>query len=279
MPSELEQKHKHTDWLTHLAHAGYAARGVIYVIIGGIALLAAVGGVKTEGATGALTEMLGAPGGKALLAVTAVGLVGYAGWRFVQGVLDADHHGTGGKGMVIRAGLIVSGVTHVLLAFFALSLVFGWGGGSGDGGQGWTGWLLAKPFGQWLVGAVGAAIIGAGIAQAIKGYKIKFEKYLDMNREVRKWAVPVCRVGLVARGVVFCIIGGFFLLAAYQADAGEARGLGGVLRTLQQQPHGPWLLGLVAVGLLAFSVYSFIEASYRRVHPERTIKAAMPHGP
>jgi hypothetical protein len=252
-----------------LARSGYAARGVVYLIVGGLAVLAALGGGQTTDSKGALLTILQQPFGDVLLGLVALGLVGYAIWRLVQAVMDTDHHGTDAKGLAIRGGLLVSAVTHTLLAFFALSLIFGWGTGGGGGGDGgardWTAWLLQQPFGRWLVGLVGAAVVGAGIAHMVKGYKAHFEKYLEMAPRTLDKASPICRFGLVARGVVFLIIGGFLLVAAWRFSSGDVVGLQGALQTLQQQPYGWILLGIVALGLFAFGVYSLIEARYRRI--------------
>jgi hypothetical protein len=252
-----------------LARSGYAARGVVYLIVGGLAVLAALGGGQTTDSKGALLTILQQPFGDVLLGLVALGLVGYAIWRLVQAVMDTDHHGTDAKGLAIRGGLLVSAVTHTLLAFFALSLIFGWGTGGGGGGDGgardWTAWLLQQPFGRWLVGLVGAAVVGAGIAHMVKGYKAHFEKYLEMDRRTLDKASPICRFGLIARGVVFLIIGGFLLVAAWRFSSGDVVGLQGALQTLQQQPYGWILLGIVALGLFAFGVYSLIEARYRRI--------------
>jgi len=262
-----------------LARLGYAARGVVYLLVGGLAVLAAWGGGggRTTDTRGALRTLLDEPFGYAMLGAIALGLVFYAVWRFIQAVMDADHHGTGAKGLAVRGGLLVSAVTHVLLALFVLSLIFGWGsgvgggGGSGGGGgggggtQGWTAWLLSQPFGPWLVAAVGLAVIGAGIAQIAKGHKEKFRRHMAMGPRTERWAVPVSRFGLYAKGLVFLIIGGFLIVAAWQHDPSEARGLGGALATLQQQVYGQILLGIVAVGLIAFGVYSLLEARYRHI--------------
>jgi hypothetical protein len=154
-----------------------------------------------------------------------------------------------------------------LLAVFALSLIFGWGssGGGDSGARNWTAWLLQQPFGRWLVGLIGLAIIGAGIGHTIKGCRAKFEKYLQMDVATLDKVSPVCRFGLMARGIVFVIIGGFLVVAAVEFNSAEARGLQGALQALQQQPYGWILLGIVALGLAAFGVYSLIEAWYRRI--------------
>jgi hypothetical protein len=112
--------------LALLARSGYAARGVVYLIIGGLAVVAASGqGGQTTDTHGALTSLLTQPFGKIVLAIVALGLIGYALWRVVQALADVDHHGTDPKGLATRGGLLVSAVTHALLALFALSLTFG----------------------------------------------------------------------------------------------------------------------------------------------------------
>lgn len=270
-------------WLAWLARAGYAARGVVYLLVGGLALMAAFGsGGQTTGSRGALRTLADETWGMIALGAIGIGLIGHALWRFMQGALDADDHGTDGKGLVIRAGLLGSGVMYVLLAIYAFSLMTLGGGGGGEtaaggaggGGQGGdsgaqeaTAWLMSQPYGPWLVGIAGAIIAGVGVAQLVKAVKAKFEKWLAMPPRKLEKVSPICRTGLAARAVTFWIIGGFVIVAAWQADPQEARGLNGALNTLQAQAYGPWLLGAVAIGLIAFAAYSFIEARYRRIHP------------
>ncbi len=253
-----------------LARLGYASRGVVYLLVGGLAALAAFGqGGQTEGSRGALESVLTAPFGKVLLGVIALGLVGYAVWRTLQALQDTDHHGSGTKGLAIRGGLLVSAVTHTFLAFFAAKLVVHIGGssGSGDGSESAASWLMQQPFGRWLVAAVGVALIGAGIAHALKGWKAKFDRHFSMPAKVQRWAYPVCRFGLAVRGLVFVMVGSFFILAAYQFNPNQAGGTAEVFSTLRGQALGQWLLAFVAVGLFAFGVYSLLTAVYRRINP------------
>lgn len=237
--------------------------------MGGLASLAIFGqGGETTGSKGALQSLLTAPAGDVLLVAIAIGLVGYGVWRCLQAILDADAHGTGAKGLVIRAGLLVSAVTHTLLAFFAISLVFTLGqGGGGGGGQGVAGWLMKQPFGQWLVGIAGALIIGAGIAHIIKAVKGGFDRHFDMDESTKRWAYPICRFGLATRGVVFMIVGGLFILAAWHASPGEAGGISEVFSLLGHQIYGRVLLGIMATGLFAFGLYSLLLSAYRRIDP------------
>ncbi len=264
--SEVEGSEKYEK----LARLGYASRGVVYLIVGGFAVLAAFGGGgRTTDTKGALQSLIGEPFGIALLVILALGLVAFSVWRAVQAFADADGHGTDGKALVIRGALAVSAVTHLLLAIYAASLIFGGGGGGGSGGdqgtQGLVAKLMEQPFGVWLVGIVGVAVFGAGVAHIIKGAKAKFDERFKPGYDKFGWVRPVCRFGLIARGVVFLIIGGFIVVAAWQYDPQHAKGLAGALQALQQQPYGQVLLGIVALGLVAFGLYSIVEAVYRRI--------------
>lgn len=253
-----------------IARTGYAARGIVYLIIGGLTALAAFGrGGETTDSQGALLWVLQAPLGDFLLGALALGLVGYSTWRVIQAVKDTDRHGADTQGIVIRGALLVSAITHLVLAYFAVNLVFtlGASAGSEQGSNGAANWAMGLPFGRWLFVIVGLIIIGAGIAHAVKGIKTQFDKHLSMSQQTQRWAYPVCRFGLITRGLVFAMAGSFFLIAAYQFDSDQAGGTAAVFNTLREQVYGQWLLGFVAVGLFAFGVYSLLEAVYRRVNP------------
>jgi hypothetical protein len=169
----------------------------------------------------------------------------------------------------MRLGCAVSGVAYAALAFLAARLALGIGGGGGENSeQELTAKLLAQPFGQWLVGLVGAIIIGVGLAHFYRAYKAKFmQAYAagEMSQRQRRWARRLGQFGLAARGVTFCIIGGFLIHAGIAADPTEARGLDGALAVLAQQPYGPWLLGVVALGLVAYGIFCVSQALYGRV--------------
>lgn len=248
--------------LKTLARLGYAARGIVYLEVGGLALLAVAGqGGGTTGSKGALREIMSQPLGDLLLLVLIVGLFGFALWRCVQAIRDTDRHGTSAKGIAVRGGLMISALTHGLLAVWASGLLVGSGGG---GSQGWLNGLLNSG-GHWLWAAVGLAIVGTGLAHIYKGWTAGFERYLEMPPDKARWVGPVCRLGLIARGVVWLMIGGFFFQTAYRTGVADISGMAEALSAVSGSDYASWLLAAVALGLFAFGLYSLIEAMYRRV--------------
>jgi hypothetical protein len=257
--------------ITALGRLGFACKGVVYLVIGVLAGQLALGqGGETTDAQGVLVRVLDAPFGKLGLGVVAVGLAGYVLWRLVQAVLDPDGKGTDAKGLWARAGYLVSAVIHSALAVAAIRLLLGTGGsGSGDqSAQSWTARLLEQPYGAVLVMLAGVAMLGSAAFQFYRAYKADFRKELrndQMGPGEQKFASRTGRLGHAARGVTFGVIGIFLLVAAAQRDPAEARGLAGALETLVQQPYGPYILGLVAAGLVAYGLYMFVEARFRRM--------------
>lgn len=259
-------------WLQKFARFGYAAKGATYLVIGVLAVRAALGaGGETTDSQGALREIASGPFGSTLLALTALGLLGYALWKLIQAIRDPENEGADARGSVKRAAYGISGLVHLGLAATAIQMAFFAGaGGSGDASaQSGTAWLLGQPFGRWLVGLVGAAVIGVGFVQLGKAWTAKFRRKLklgEMSAAEETWATRVGRCGFAARGVVFGLIGWFLLRAAWQADASEAGGLSQALQTLAEHPSGPWLLGLTAAGLAAYGVFALVMARYRELH-------------
>ena len=251
-----------------MARLGYAARGTVYLIVGGFALLAAFGsGGNTTDGKGALQAVLHAPLGEMLLVIVALGLLCFAVWRVFQGVFDADQLGRDPKALVRRAAYAGSAVIYIGLALSAVSLLLGMGVGKGgeQSARDWTAALMAKPYGPWLVASVGLMVGAAGIANGVRGWTASFASRLALDGSARRWAVLMGRVGFLARGVVFLLMGAFLILAAVHVNAREAKGLAGALRALQQQPHGWVLLGITALGLFGFGAFQFVLAAYRRI--------------
>jgi hypothetical protein len=259
-------------WIERLARFGYAAKGVVYVLIGSFAAYGAFagGGGEQTDSRGALTQIVRQPFGRVLLGVVAVGLAGYALWRVVQALRDTEDKGSELKGLSIRFGYACIGFVYAGLSYSAVRLILGRGAGKGSDQQSreWTATFFALPFGRLLVGLAGLGVIGFGLWQCYKAFTAKFRKKWkrhEMSERARALATRAGQVGLVARGVVFGIIGIFLIQAALRARPEEARGLSGALHALEQQPYGPYVLGAVALGLVAYGLYMFVEARYRRM--------------
>lgn len=256
-------------WIERVARFGYAAYGVVYVLVGVLAFQAALGGGgETAGQEGALQTILLAPLGRFLLGLVALGLLGYAAWRLFQGILDPENEGRSVKGIAKRSDHVVNGLFHAALAVSVGGVALGSGSGGGGGPDDWTATLLQQPVGRSLTVAVGVGIIVIGLFQFYRAYDAKFMEKLkpgEMGPGERVWTRRGGRLGHAARGVVFLIIGTFLVQAALQSDPNEARGLGGALSTLAGQPFGPYLLGAVSFGLVCFGLFMFVVARYRRI--------------
>ena len=256
-------------WLERLVRLGYAVRGVLYAVVGLLAVQVALGaGGATTDKNGALTKIGSEPFGKFLLIVVVVGLAGYAIWGFIRAILDPQHRGTDPKGVAQRVGYAVSGLSYGALVIpTARMITSGGGAGANNGSADLTARMLALPLGQWLVALLGFIIMAGGLGQlaqaATAGFKKDFKEGEKSPNEMT-WAVRIGRFGLAARGIVFLMLGFFVLQAALHVDPKQAKGMDAALATLAHQPHGPWVLGIVALGLVAFGVYSMLCARWIR---------------
>lgn len=255
-------------WLKPVAKLGYAARGIVYLIVGLFAFLAAIGAGEEKDSEDALRTVLSQQFGELLVWCLLAGLASYVVWRLIQALLDADRHGTGAKALAIRAGLLASAVTYTTLAVFALSLLAD-SGGPGDGG-GSVASSLATLVGSDVVATalsgVFAVVAGAHVWKAMtQRYAVHFRCDDDVMRIVH----PVSMIGLTARGFVFAVIAILFFYRGLNAGESESTpGLKAALQFVQGLPFGAWLLGLLGLGLLAFSAYSFAEARWRHINTE-----------
>jgi len=258
--------------VTILARLGYACKGIVYLIIGFFAIRLALGnGGKPPDNTAAIQEIYNQPFGKVLLGIVAIGLFGFALWSLIEAVFDTEGKGGKVKGIVARIGYVGVAVSYGALAYAAVQMVIGSGTGgksSDTTAQDWTALLLNQPFGVALVVLAGVVALGVAFTLFQKAYKATFRQKLRLpalRPQVRQALYILGRFGYAAIGVVAVVIGIFLIVAALQHDPGEAKGLGGALVSLLHQPFGPLLLGLVAIGLLAYGCYSFVEARYRRM--------------
>lgn len=259
-------------WIEPAARFGLVARGVTYGTIAVLAIVLAAGfGGTATGQKGALRVIADAPLGRVLVIIVGVGLLGFAAWRFIQAFVDTDDEGSDASGIAVRLGRLVSAVVHAALGALALSLAAGSGAGGGSGGtdpQNATGGVLGWPAGPVIVGVAGVVVIGVAVAQVHKGLTCAYmseQRPAGRSGAGEKIVRESGRIGYVARGLVFALAGVFLLKAAIEYDPQEAVGLSGALTRLLDQPAGPALLGVVAVGLLAFAVFSIAQARYRSI--------------
>ena len=254
-------------WIERLARFGYAIRGILYITVGILAVQVALGrGGQITDKNGAIEAIGGQPFGKFLLVLVVAGLVGYSLWGFIRAILDPLDRGTDPKGIAQRLGYVVSGLSYGALIIPTVKYIMGSDSGGKSGStKDLTANLLHQPFGPWLVGLIGIIGIVGGLGQIFQGVKADFKKDLkfnQMNGREQDVAIKVGRFGMLARGVVFAMLGFFVVQAALNTDPNKAQGLDGALATLARQPHGPWLLGAVAFGLISFGVYSLLCAKW-----------------
>ena len=256
-------------WFAALARFGYAAKGVVYLLAGVLTARAAFGlGGQPADKRAALRTILSEPFGRVALVLIGVGLIGYVLLRFAQALLDPERKGSDAKGLAIRAGYLLSGLAYGGLALTALRLAAGMaGGGTGGNQQGVITRVFALPLGRWLIGLVGLGVVGAGLYQIYRGWTADFSEHLrwgEMSAAERSWTTRLGRVGLVARGVVWALAGGFLIQAALLLDPGRVQDSGGALLALAGL-LGPWAVGVVALGLAAYGVYMLAAAKYGRI--------------
>lgn len=249
-------------WVERLARGGFAASGLIHVIIGWIAARVALGGGGEADQAGALSSVRSAPAGSVLLWVCVVGFAMLSLWCVVSTITG---NGAGKSRWSSAARAAVFGVLTVTTFGFAN------GGGGSSGEQRTddiTATLMALPAGRVLVAAVGAVIVGVGVYHVYKGLSLQFlEDLRPLGDGVAERAVRVAgTLGYPAKGVALTIVGVLFAVAAVQADPDEAGGMDAALKTLAGQPFGQTLLAAVAVGLVLYGIYSFGRARYARMH-------------
>jgi uncharacterized protein DUF1206 len=252
-----------------LTRLGYGIKGLIYITIGMLAIQGALGdGSRTPADQfGAIRTFSKLPFAQVLLWVVLIGLISYSLWGVIRAILDPFHKGTDTKGLLTRGGYLVSAATYASFVIPTYHLITGGGSGSGTNQTQLVSRIMSMPMGRWIVGIVGLAIIAAGVYQCYLGIQSKFERQFKpyaIDPKQYRLAVQIGRFGTVARGVVFAIVGFFFALAAYTANPGQAQGIDGALSYLAKQPYGLWLMGIVAVGLIAFGVYSLMAAAWFR---------------
>jgi hypothetical protein len=252
-----------------LERLGYGARGALYAVMGMLALGLALrtGGQATD-LSGSLLYVIANPYGKFVLIVMAVGLAAYSLWGFIRAIYDPLHRGTDASGLMERLGFVTSALSYAAITLFAVQILSGSGGSSGDGTQKTIASVLTHPGGGVATIALGLIAIGVAGGQFLEAYRATFARDLkgaEMSGRERSMAIKLGRFGMFARGVTFLVIGWFLVQAGQHHDAGQVQGFGGAFMFLLGQPFGRVLLSVVALGFVALGLYSFACARWVRL--------------
>ncbi len=250
-----------------LSRAGFAARGVIYGIIGILAIKLALGAGGTEADQGgAMKTLVHQPLGEVLLILVAIGLAGYSLWRLLHALLG--HGPERSDSGFDRVAALGSGIAYGVMCAVAVEILLGSSGGTSGHASKATAGVFGWPAGTWLVGLAGAVFIGIALYQGYRGVTedfLKDAKTEKMGATTKRWYKILAVFGHLARMVVFGLVGIFLIKAAIDFNPSKAVGLDGALAKLAQQSYGPALLGVVAAGLIAFGLYSLADVRYRRI--------------
>ncbi|WP_421825677.1 DUF1206 domain-containing protein [Larkinella sp.] len=263
------------EWVKRFARFGLVAKGVVYCLVGVLAFMAAfeIGGSTESNLNkqGVFRFILAQPFGQFLLALVATGLVCYALWRLTQAFLDNEHKGTDAKGIGRRLGYAFSGLVYGFLAYGSFRMVLGSRGNHGgdNSRQTLVRELLQKPYGQWLVGLIGVCIIGIGVYQiyrAMSGKYLKNVRTSSIKTELKEMIIRSGKIGYIARGIVWGLIGYLFIKAAMESNAREVGGSSSAFAFLEKASYGSFLLGAVALGLFCYGIFMFVRARYEVIN-------------
>jgi hypothetical protein len=253
-----------------LTRVGYGVRGLIYVTMGLLAFEVGFGkGGEPTDQQGAIAAIGRQPAGMVFLWVVLLGLVSYSLWGVIRAVFDPLHKGKGLKGLVARAAFLISAAIYAILILPTYGFITGAGRTAQSGAQTQTSiaWIMSKPWGPWAIGLIGLVVIAVGLYEMYRGFNNSFDKQLKtyaMSARQAKLATQLGRFGTAARGFVIALVGLSLCQAAYRSSSSKAIGIDASLTALKRTPYGVWLLGIVAVGLMAFGVYSMLSAAWFR---------------
>jgi fumarate reductase subunit D len=249
-----------------LARLGLASRGVVWLVVGLLAVQVALGDQAKADKNGALQAIADKPFGHLLLVVLVVGFLGYAAWRLLEAAVGHTDADEGRERWTKRGASLFRGAVYLSLAISTLTFLSS--GGGKDNTRPLTARVMSATGGRVLVFAVGAGVVIGGLVIGYRAFQQKFEDKLDvgsMPAWLRSATSVVGTAGLVSRGLVFALLGSFLVDAAVRFNPDKAKGLDATLKAVAHQPFGRLLLFLAALGLVAFAVWSFIEARFRRI--------------
>ncbi|HEY2508664.1 MAG TPA: DUF1206 domain-containing protein [Streptosporangiaceae bacterium] len=249
-----------------LARAGLIARGVIYILLGWVAILVALGHSSREAdQQGALQLLAGKPYGSVSLWLLGIGFAAYALWRLSEAAFGVAGDGkrTGPRLRSLGRAVIYAG-----LAYLTFQVISGKQSSQSGQQQDITARVMQHSGGQWLVGIAGLIVAAIGLVLVTEGIRRKFMKYLQTSRmspKTRRVVRLLGTIGTIARGVVVTLVGIGVIDAAVSYNSAKSGGIDKALLSLRNAPAGPFLLALVAIGLIIFGIYGLCEARWRRV--------------
>ena len=255
-------------WIEILARVGFVAKGILYATVG---FLAGCGGLGYGGGTtdtrGAMRRLLALPFGRVVLAGIAVGLVGYAVWRCVEGIVDPEHRGNDMRAIAVRSSFVARGALHLWLAFSAIQAATGHASASsGAQSRQAAATVFRFPKGEWVLFIVAVTIGGYGVYQVFRAFAAELHRNVnehEVTNDAGRWLIVVSRIGIAARGVVFVAVGLVLFHAAREHNPAKAGGLADALNEVARL--GQWPFVATAAGLIAYGVYQLLSARYRHI--------------
>jgi hypothetical protein len=265
---QAAKKVEYSPLVETLTRLGYAVRGVIYFMIGLLALRVVIGqGGKLANPQDAIATLGKSTVGILLLWIILIGLISYSLWGLIRAFLDPLHKGHDVKGLLERFGFIVSAFGYMVLVAPTLRYIQGNSASSSQTPH-TIFQILSIPFARWVVGIVGLGVVAGGLYQMYLGIKAHFDHQFQiyaLNKDQLNLATSVARFGTAARGVVFAVTGILMILSAYHTDPNKQIGINAALNFLLQLPYGLWLLAFITLGLMSFGIYSLLSALWFRL--------------
>lgn len=254
-------------WVWWYSRIGFSAKGSVYILIGLISMMAAVGIGQKSDQQGAIAAVAGKPFGEVVLWLVVLGLIGYIAWLITQIIMEPDHRMSNMKVFFIRIGYLFTAAFYVGIGVrFAILAMQS--GQTSDTKQIWMEKVLDIPIGRLAIAITGISIFVFAVIQLILGIRGSFTKKLNTNQMKRKEMIitnQIGRIGFIARGITFGVLGGFLVHSGWSGKSSQATGIDGALAQIAQEPFGQALLGVVSLGLFLYGVYEVLEGKNRNI--------------
>ncbi len=257
-----------SSYIKPIAQAGLLAKGVVYCLLGVLAFMAAFNfaGQSTKNADkeGVFSFVHKQTGGQIMLGIIALGLLCYCLWRGIQAFGDTEEKGKDVKGIASRARYMFSGLVYASLAAFAIKILFSLKRSEENEKQDMVQEILNKPLGEWLLGIAAAIIIGVGIYQIYYGLSEKYTKHVENVGHAANTNLLLLsgKIGYVARGFVWLIIGWLFTKAAFNSNSSQAGETSKAFKFLAEASYGSYILAAVGLGLICYGIFNFVRVKY-----------------